>query len=75
VAWRLLSRGPHWWLQKPVAAVSSYGPPHDMRDVAARVKRLGGVIDYIALDKPLYYGHVFTTCPLLSSDSRAASIP
>jgi hypothetical protein len=45
-------------------AVEGYGPPQDMAQAAARVKRLGGTIAYVALDEPLYYGHRF--------DGRAA---
>jgi len=51
--------------------VEGYGPPHDMKDAAARVKRLGGIIDYIALDEPLYYGHVFTRRPLMNYETQA----
>jgi len=46
--------------------VESYGPPHDMAMVAARVKNLGGSIAAVALDEPLYYGHQFDHKPLQS---------
>jgi hypothetical protein len=52
-------------------AVEGYGPPHDMKEAAARVKRLGGVIDYIALDEPLYYGHVFNGRPKFNYETLA----
>jgi hypothetical protein len=40
-------------------SIESYGPPHHMEAAAQRIKRLGGNIEYIALDEPLYFGHAF----------------
>jgi hypothetical protein len=44
--------------------VESYGPPHDMAALAARVKRLGGSIAFVVLDEPLYFGHQFNGRPM-----------
>lgn len=40
--------------------IESYGPPRDMANDAARIKRLGGQLAYISMDEPLFYGHLFT---------------
>jgi hypothetical protein len=40
-------------------SIESYGPPHSMPAAAARLKKLGGEVQYIALDEPLYFGHEF----------------
>jgi hypothetical protein len=50
--------------------VEGYGPPHDMAAVAARVKRLGGAIAYVAFDEPLYYGRQFDRQPPQSFQTR-----
>jgi len=34
------------------------GPDHMVR-IAERIKRLGGQLDYVAMDEPLWYGHHF----------------
>jgi hypothetical protein len=44
--------------------VEGYGPPHDMLRAAARIRRLGGTVVYVALDEPLYHGHRFARRPL-----------
>lgn len=46
-------------------SVESYGPPHHMAAAAERIKKLGGTIQYIALDEPLFFGHVFPGNPSL----------
>jgi hypothetical protein len=37
--------------------VESYGGAGAIQALAARVKRLGGTIDYVAMDEPLWYGN------------------
>ena len=37
----------------------SYGAPGLVEGLLGRVKRLGGELNYIAMDEPLYYGHEF----------------
>jgi hypothetical protein len=37
----------------------AYGPPGLVETLLSRVKRLGGTIDYIAMDEPFYYGHEY----------------
>lgn len=44
-------------------AVESYAPAHTMGKIAARLKRLGADLRYVALDEPLYYGHEFPGGP------------
>jgi hypothetical protein len=39
--------------------IEGHGPPHDMALLAQRVKQLGGTIEYVSLDEPLFYGHVY----------------
>ncbi|MBI1220676.1 MAG: hypothetical protein GC186_19265 [Rhodobacteraceae bacterium] len=55
------------------AGVLTYGPSrcgygvegfHDanfLRDLLRRIKRLGGVVSYLAMDEPLYFGHFATS--------------
>jgi len=38
--------------------VEGYGRPDTVESVAKRVKALGGQIDYIAMDEPVWFGHV-----------------
>jgi hypothetical protein len=51
--------------------IEGYGPPHDMAKIAMRVKQLGGTIDYVAMDEPLYYGHAFQGRPLKNYETHA----
>jgi len=39
--------------------IESYGPPHHMVAAAKRIKQLGGAVQYVALDEPLFYGHEY----------------
>ncbi len=39
--------------------VEGYASPASVEAVARRVKNLGGAIDYLAMDEPVWYGHVF----------------
>lgn len=39
--------------------IEGHGSADDMLEVAQRVKRLGGHIAYMAMDEPLWFGHVF----------------
>ncbi len=41
------------------AGVEGYSSPGDILAVAQRVKRLGGVLAYAAMDEPLSFGHVY----------------
>jgi hypothetical protein len=41
--------------------VEGYGSPAGVEAVAKRVKSHGGQIDYIAMDEPVWYGHIFTS--------------
>jgi len=50
--------------------VEGYGPRYDMAVLAARLKRLGGTIAYVALDEPLYFGHQFNGRPMRSYETR-----
>ena len=38
--------------------VEGYGNPTAVESVAKRVKALGGQIDYIAMDEPVWFGHI-----------------
>jgi hypothetical protein len=38
--------------------VEGYGRPDTVESVAKRVKALGGQIDYVAMDEPVWFGHV-----------------
>lgn len=40
--------------------VEGYGPVPLHKLVAEKIKKAGGVIKYIAMDEPLWYGHYFT---------------
>jgi hypothetical protein len=37
--------------------VEGFHPPGQPRNLSVLIKRLGGTIDYIAMDEPLFYGH------------------
>jgi hypothetical protein len=39
--------------------IEGYGGPQGVLRAASRFKRLGGVLTYIVMDEPLYYGSVF----------------
>jgi hypothetical protein len=39
--------------------VEGHGPPDDMLQVATRLKRLGAELDYLTMDEPLFYGHLY----------------
>ena len=43
--------------------VEGYGVPEQARAIADKIKRAGGVVRYIAMDEPLWYGHFFTGKP------------
>lgn len=38
--------------------VEGYLDPHGMQNVLERIKRLGGDLRYVAMDEPLWFGHV-----------------
>lgn len=40
-------------------AVEGYAPPDNMLRVARRIRELGGKLDAVALDEPLFFGHFF----------------
>jgi len=40
-------------------STEAYGAPGLVEGLLGRVKRLGGELNYIAMDEPLYYGHEF----------------
>jgi len=44
-------------------SVEGFGPPHDIATAAARIKQLGGELNYLVMDEPLYYGHWFNGRP------------
>ena len=39
--------------------VEGYGNPKGVEAVARRIKKLGGRIDYVAMDEPVWFGHIF----------------
>jgi len=41
--------------------IESYYPRGKMKQLAARIKSLGGILSYIAMDEPLWYGHFATS--------------
>jgi len=40
--------------------VEGYYPPEQTAALAARIRRAGGQLDYIAMDEPLWFGHYYT---------------
>jgi len=50
--------------------VEGYAPPGAIERAALRVKRLGGVLRYVAMDEPLWYGH-FDPSPKACRSSMA----
>jgi hypothetical protein len=55
--------------------VEGYSSPGTVKQVADRVKRLGGNLQYVAMDEPLTFGHLATgpnTCQSSISDLAAA---
>ncbi|MFP5248427.1 MAG: hypothetical protein ACLGP3_01210 [Acidobacteriota bacterium] len=40
--------------------VEGYSAPNAMESLALRVKRLGGVLNYVAMDEPLWFGHRYS---------------
>lgn len=41
--------------------IESYGPPPDMGRDAAKIRRFGGQVSYIAMDEPLFFGHLYNS--------------
>jgi hypothetical protein len=41
--------------------VEGYASPRTVEAVARKIKKLGGQIDLIAMDEPVWYGHIFRT--------------
>lgn len=39
--------------------VEGYGSPAGVEAVARKIQKLGGEIDYVAMDEPVWYGHIF----------------
>jgi len=39
--------------------VEGYSAPATVTAVAGRIRSLGGTIDYLAMDEPVWYGHIF----------------
>ena len=39
--------------------VESFHPVGQPRNLAIKIKKLGGTVDFIAMDEPLFYGHYF----------------
>jgi hypothetical protein len=37
--------------------IEGYGPPDDILNMSKRLKSLGGEIDYVSMDEPLWFGH------------------
>jgi hypothetical protein len=40
--------------------IEAYGPPGGIARLAERIRRLGGNLRFIAMDEPLWYGHIFS---------------
>jgi hypothetical protein len=51
--------------------VEGYGNPNTIENTARHIKSLGGTIDYIAMDVPVWFGHIFADC----GSSRSANWP
>lgn len=43
--------------------VEGYGTPDEAHAISKKIKHAGGVIKYIAMDEPLFYGHYFKGKP------------
>lgn len=41
--------------------VEGYGNPNSVESTARHIKSLGGTIDYVAMDEPVWFGHIFGT--------------
>jgi hypothetical protein len=41
--------------------VEGYGNPNSVENTARHIKSLGGTIDYVAMDEPVWFGHIFGT--------------
>lgn len=39
--------------------VEGYGNPNSVEATARHIKSLGGTIDYVAMDEPVWFGHIF----------------
>ena len=41
--------------------VEGYASPRGVEAAAKRIKSVGGVLDYVAMDEPVWFGHIFTS--------------
>jgi hypothetical protein len=40
--------------------VEGYGDPDQAAQIAAKIRRVGGVLSYVAMDEPLFFGHFYS---------------
>src|SRR5450631_4494865 len=43
--------------------VEGYGTPEWAKSIAQKIKKAGGIIQFVAMDEPLFYGHYFKGRP------------
>jgi hypothetical protein len=55
----LSGKGPDGKVQECGVGVEGFGAPDTAKVVANSIEKNGGVVDYIAMDEPLWYGHHF----------------
>lgn len=55
----LSGKGPDGKVQECGVGVEGFGAPDTAKVVANSIEKNGGVVDYIAIDEPLWYGHHF----------------
>ena len=55
--------------------VEGYGNPTAVESVAKRVKALGGQIDYVAMDEPVWFGHIVDKVSKSSGTGCRYSVP
>ena len=50
------------WVGQPPCGqgVEGYGDPDQAAQIATKIKRVGGVLSYVAMDEPLFFGHFYT---------------
>lgn len=54
-------------------ALEGFAPAGTAKIICDRVKSVGGTIDYIAMDEPLYYGHYYASGPQYSVQELASN--
>jgi len=55
--------------------VEGYGNPTAVESVAKRVKALGGQIDYVAMDEPVWFGHIVNKVSKSTGTGCQYSVP